>query len=163
MKSQGGHADRRTGAIHPSSGHPQYQHPGPPLVHRRSASTLSLAGLRVSSAARFPLIQPHPPLSTPSSTALPRPLAPTPTPIALYLLSATRYSLPSPTSPNPHRYVKHNERLPFVIRAWGTALRLLQGRQPAMYDIQRALPHLPVPTLKKTCERYVHLKSRLPR
>ena len=99
MKSQGGHADRRTGAIHPSSGHPQYQHPGPPLVHRRSASTLSLAGLRVSSAARFPLIQPHPPLSTPSSTALPRPsLAPwllplPPLPSTCYLLPATLYHL----------------------------------------------------------------------
>ncbi|ROI15142.1 Carnitine O-palmitoyltransferase 1, liver isoform [Anabarilius grahami] len=40
-------------------------------------------------------------------------------------------------------------------KVWATLVRLLSGRKPLLYSYQTSLPHLPVPPIKDTLEKYL--------
>ena len=43
----------------------------------------------------------------------------------------------------------------YAVMAWVAVVRLLSGRHPLMYSFQGALPRLPVPPVRTTCQRYL--------
>lgn len=43
----------------------------------------------------------------------------------------------------------------YVVLVWGGLLQLIHGRNPLTYAFQEALPRLPLPSLRDTCEKYL--------
>ncbi|XP_076852436.1 carnitine O-palmitoyltransferase 1, liver isoform [Brachyhypopomus gauderio] len=54
-----------------------------------------------------------------------------------------------------HWMFEQHGRISTTTKIWVTLLNLLSSRKPLLYSYQMSLPHLPVPTIKDTLERYL--------
>uniref|UniRef100_A0A8C1HBW5 carnitine O-palmitoyltransferase n=1 Tax=Cyprinus carpio carpio TaxID=630221 RepID=A0A8C1HBW5_CYPCA len=55
-----------------------------------------------------------------------------------------------------HRWMfELHGRISTKTKVWATLVRLLSSRKPLLYSYQTSLPHLPVPSIKDTLERYL--------
>lgn len=72
----------------------------------------------------------------------------------LSLILALRFCLKLLLSYHQWMFEQHG-RASNTTKIWVTLLRLLSSRKPLLYSYQTSLPHLPVPVIKETVNRYL--------
>uniref|UniRef100_A0A672KWQ9 carnitine O-palmitoyltransferase n=1 Tax=Sinocyclocheilus grahami TaxID=75366 RepID=A0A672KWQ9_SINGR len=72
----------------------------------------------------------------------------------LSLILALRFCLKLLLSYHQWMFELHG-RISTKTKVWATLVRLLSSRKPLLYSYQTSLPHLPVPSIKDTLERYL--------
>ncbi|KTG00540.1 hypothetical protein cypCar_00015297 [Cyprinus carpio] len=72
----------------------------------------------------------------------------------LSLILALRFCLKLLLSYHRWMFELHG-RISTKTKVWATLVRLLSSRKPLLYSYQTSLPHLPVPSIKDTLERYL--------
>ncbi|KAI2666268.1 Carnitine O-palmitoyltransferase 1, liver isoform [Labeo rohita] len=72
----------------------------------------------------------------------------------LSLILALRFCLKLLLSYHRWMFELHG-RMSTKTKVWATLVRLLSSRKPLLYSYQTSLPHLPVPPIKDTLERYL--------
>ncbi|XP_072549473.1 carnitine O-palmitoyltransferase 1, liver isoform [Salminus brasiliensis] len=72
----------------------------------------------------------------------------------LSLILALRFCLKVLLSYHRWMFEQHGRISP-ITKVWVSLVRLLSSRKPLLYSYQTSLPHLPVPPIKDTLERYL--------
>uniref|UniRef100_W5KTA1 carnitine O-palmitoyltransferase n=1 Tax=Astyanax mexicanus TaxID=7994 RepID=W5KTA1_ASTMX len=72
----------------------------------------------------------------------------------LSVISALRFCLKVLLSYHRWMFEQHG-RISNITKVWVTLVRLFSSRKPLLYSYQTSLPHLPVPPIKDTLDRYL--------
>ncbi|XP_053567657.1 LOW QUALITY PROTEIN: carnitine O-palmitoyltransferase 1, liver isoform-like [Bombina bombina] len=70
------------------------------------------------------------------------------------LIMTMRYILKQLLSYHGWMYEQHG-KMSATTKLWLTLVKIFSGRTPMLYSFQASLPHLPVPTIKDTIQRYL--------